>query len=51
MVTDETVVFQCPECGAELEECLGRGYDERSQAIVFDGVKCPNLCNLYQYQT
>lgn len=41
MVSREPMTFLCPECGEELEDRLGQGYDERCQPVTFDGVRGP----------
>jgi len=33
----------CPLCDAELEACVG-GHE----GIVYDGVRCPNGCDLWE---
>ncbi len=33
--------YQCPECGAELDECVGE-----QEGKSFAGVRCPKGCNL-----
>lgn len=36
--------MKCPECNAELIECVGSDGED-----TFDGVKCPEGCNLRDY--
>lgn len=41
MLEFNEITWTCPECGEELIECIGSYGDES-----YDGLKCPNGCNL-----
>ena len=38
----------CPECGTELEELIGC---DTETDTLYDGVICPNGCDLWAYYT
>ena len=43
---------KCPECDAELVECVGTYYvDDETDGDTYDTVKCPNGCDIGGYYT